>query len=123
MSALKFYWYKGCSTCRKAKAALDAAGVAYQEIDITTSPPAEADFKRWLKSGQVELKQLFNTSGEEYRKGKIGDRLKAGAGAAELLPLLAKNGRLVKRPILADATRVTVGFKDPAAILAVWKSK
>ncbi len=118
--SIKFYWYPNCSTCRKARKALSDAGVSFEEIDITEKPPAAAQIKKWLKSRQLELKQLFNTSGQEYRKLGGADLLKSKS-EAELVKLLAGNGRLVKRPVITDGDRVTVGFREPAAILKVWK--
>lgn len=117
---LKFYWYSNCSTCRKAKKALDDAGIAYKEIDITTNPPKQSDFKKWLKSGEAELKSFFNTSGQEYRKAG-GKDLLANNSEADLLKMLASNGRLVKRPIITDGEKVTIGFRDAEAVLKVWK--
>jgi arsenate reductase len=117
---IKFYWYPKCSTCRKARKALGDAGIAFQEIDITEQPPSAVLIKKWLKSGQIELKQLFNTSGQEYRKLGGGELLKTRNGS-ELVKLLASNGRLVKRPVITDGAKVTVGFRDPAAILNAWK--
>ncbi len=116
---LKFYWYSGCSTCRKAKKALDENNIKYKEIDITQTPPSAADFKRWLKAGELELKQLLNTSGQEYRK--LGKEKIQAMSEAEVVKLLASNGRLVKRPIITDGKKVTAGFRDPDAVLNTWK--
>lgn len=116
---IKFYWYPNCSTCRKARKALTDAGISFQEIDITEKPPAAASIKKWLGSGQLELKQLFNTSGQEYRKLGGGELLKSKS-ESELIKLLAGNGRLVKRPVITDGEKVTVGFRDPTQILKIW---
>jgi arsenate reductase len=109
---LKFYGYAKCSTCRNAQKALDAKKIAYENIDITTNPPALADLKSWLKSGQVVLKDLLNTSGIDYRAQKMSEKVKT-LPAEKVLELLAKNGRLLKRPIMTDGKKVTTGFKDP----------
>lgn len=116
---LKFYWYPNCSTCRKARKALQLAGIPFQAIDITISPPTEKQFKSWLQSGQAELKGFFNTSGEEYRKAGGASLLKSRS-ESELIAMLTKNGRLVKRPILADGNKATFGFRDAEAILKAW---
>ena len=85
---LKFYWYAGCSTCKKAKKALDDAGVAYKTIDITETPPSKSDIAKWIKAGHIELKQLFNSSGQEYRK-LGGKELLTKHSEGELLEMLA----------------------------------
>jgi arsenate reductase len=41
-------------------------------------------------------------------------------GEAEVLALLAGNGRLVKRPLVTDGTRTTVGFQEED-FLKTWK--
>lgn len=115
---LKFYGYSKCATSRKAKKALRENGIAFEEIDITERPPAVRDFQKWLLGGDIELRQLFNTSGVEYRKVK--DKIKS-MSQAQVLRMLNENGKLIKRPIITDGRRVTVGFRDPERILAVWK--
>jgi arsenate reductase len=59
----------------------------------------------------LELKKFFNTSGMKYRELGIKDKIKS-ATDEELLELLASDGMLLKRPILTDGERVTVGFKE-----------
>ncbi|HLP41912.1 MAG TPA: arsenate reductase family protein [Fibrobacteria bacterium] len=117
---LKFYGYRKCSTCRKAEKALEKFGRKFEFIDITESPPSQAELVRIVRQGGVELKKLFNTSGVQYRELGIKDKL-AGMGEAEILALLAGNGRLVKRPLVTDGNRSTVGF-DEAAFRKTWGS-
>jgi len=107
---IKFYGYDKCSTCRKAKKHLDAAGVAYNDIDITQTPPTKSLLKAILKSGDYSLKDLFNKSGVLYREMKMKDKLPV-MSQAEAIDLLAQHGKLVKRPIVSDGERVTVGYK------------
>lgn len=116
---IKFYWYPNCSTCRKARKALTDAGVSFQEIDITSEPPTAGAMKKWIASGKLELKQLLNTSGQAYRK-LGGAAFFQSAAPAEVLKLLATNGRLVKRPVITDGDRVSVGFRDPEQIVTLW---
>lgn len=114
---LQFYGYSRCSTCTKAKKALAAAGVEFEEIDITAQPPPKALLKRLLAAG-YRLPQLFNRSGVQYRELAIKDRLPK-LSEAEALSLLAGNGRLCKRPIVTDGSRHTVGY-DADAFAATW---
>ncbi|MCB1174429.1 MAG: hypothetical protein KDK39_12735 [Leptospiraceae bacterium] len=121
---IQFYWYPKCSTCLRAKKALDQAGIEYLAIDITQKPPSESSMQRWVSGGSVTVKQLINTSGQEYRKpaikAAIQSALTRDPDSASVLQMLASNGRLIKRPILTDGQKATVGFRDPAAILTVW---
>jgi arsenate reductase len=115
---LKFYGYRKCSTCRKAEKALEKSGREFEFIDITESPPSQAELVRIVRQGGVEVKKLFNTSGVQYRELGIKDKL-AGMGEADILALLAGNGRLVKRPLVTDGSRSTVGY-DEAAFRKAW---
>lgn len=109
---LTVYGYMKCDSCRKALKWLDAAAREHVFIDITENPPTPATLEAALRDGRYELKHLFNTSGQLYRSMKIKDRL-PGMSQDEALALLAANGMLVKRPIVTDGKRFTVGFKPP----------
>lgn len=116
---IQFYGYDKCSTCRKAKKWLDERGVAYRFIDITQQPPTAATLRGILQAGGYELRHLFNTSGQLYRQMDIKSKL-PGMSQAEALALLAKHGKLVKRPIVTDGrSRHTVGF-DEDQFRRVW---
>jgi len=94
---LKFYGYKKCDTCRKAEQYLLQAGISYEFIDITENPPTAEELAAIAERADVPLNKLFNTSGVQYRELKIKAQLPA-LSDAEILTLLAGNGRLVKRP-------------------------
>ncbi len=64
----------------------------------------------YQKSG-LELKKFFNTSGQKYRELGMKDKMKS-ASIDELLDILASDGMLIKRPILTDGQKLTVGFKE-----------
>lgn len=108
---LKFYAYKGCDTCRKARKDLEERGVAFEEIAIRKTPPTKAEFKKMLAACDGNIKKLFNTAGGDYRAQKLGERLPA-MSEAEALELLTTNGNLVKRPFMIDAQSgfCAVGF-------------
>ncbi len=113
-----FYGYKKCSTCRKAEKALEAKGVPYTFRDITADPPSKTALKKILEQSGVPLKKLFNTSGEQYKLLNIKDTLPTLTDA-QALELLAGNGRLIKRPLVTDGAKATVGF-DEAGFGEVW---
>ena len=106
---MKLYSYNKCGTCRKAKKLLDACKVSYDEIDITENPPPKSVLKKAIKAKGI--KKLFNTSGEQYKKLGIKDKI-GTMTEAQALDLLVGNGRLVKRPIAVDGNRITVGFDE-----------
>ncbi len=113
-SPLKIYQYKTCSTCQKALKYLDSKKIAYESFAIVESPPSLGELKimlAHLKAQGGGLKNLFNTSGVQYRELKIAEKLKEGLTEAEALKLLASNGKLIKRPFVLTPTSGTVGFK------------
>ncbi len=111
---MKIYEYNKCSTCQKALRFLDENKVQYQKIPIVDQPPTLAELKKMLQHLRAQgkdLKNLFNTSGEQYRLLKISDQLKAGLSEPEALKLLAANGKLIRRPFILTADKGVVGFK------------
>lgn len=108
---IKFYGYKKCDTCRKAEKFLDQADIAYDFIDITENPPPQKILDTIAKQAGVDVKKLFNTSGIQYRELKIKEKLPK-LSAREIIALLAGNGRLIKRPLVTDGKRSTVGFNE-----------
>jgi arsenate reductase (glutaredoxin) len=109
--SLTFYWYPKCGTCRNAKKWLDAHQLAYKEIHIVENPPSKAELRDYYEKSNLELKKFFNTSGQKYRELGIKDKIST-ASEDELLDLLASDGMLIKRPLVTDGEKVTVGFKE-----------
>jgi len=115
---LKFYGYSKCDTCRKAKQWLLKHGREVAEIDITTDPPKFADLKTLLLKSGKPLEAFLNRSGVQYRALNMKDKVKTLSQIA-VLKLLAGEGRLIKRPIVTDGKKVTVGF-DEKEFKKIW---
>ncbi len=115
-----FYGYAKCATCRNAKAYLIRKGITFRDMDITTTAPSKTILQSILASNTYQVKDLFNRSGQLYRAMKIKDRWPT-MSVSQALALLSTHGRLVKRPIVTDGTRHTVGF-DEARFKQVWGS-
>ena len=114
---IKIYEYAGCSTCRNALKYLDAKKKNYERVPIVEQPPTVSELRTmlgYLKASGKTFKNLFNTSGEQYRTLKIGERIKAGMTEQEAIALLSKNGKLIKRPFLLTASGGTAGFQAEA---------
>jgi arsenate reductase len=111
--AVHVYQYPKCSTCRKALKWLDQHKVAYDATDLVAKPIPLAKLKDLHKRSGLPLARFFNTSGESYRNGGFKDRLKT-MSEAEALGALAKDGKLVKRPIVDAGKTVLVGFDEDA---------
>lgn len=93
---------------------MEALGANFTRLSIVDSPPTITELKRmvgFLEREGGSFKQLFNTSGEQYRTLKIAEKIKAGLTEAEALSILSENGKLIKRPFLLTKDNGTVGFK------------
>ncbi|RBW71252.1 arsenate reductase family protein [Bacillus taeanensis] len=108
---LTFYWYPKCGTCRKAKKWLEEHHIAFEPVHIVENPPSKEALKDFYEKSGLELKKFFNTSGQKYRELGLKDKLKT-ASEEEMLDLLASDGMLIKRPIVTDSEKITVGFKE-----------
>ena len=112
---MKIYEYKNCSTCQKALKFLDKKGVEYKRVPIVEQPPSIAELKAMLvhlKTAGGTFKNLFNTSGLLYRELGISEKLKAGMTEDDAIALLAKNGKLIKRPFVLTDKMGLVGFRE-----------
>lgn len=110
-NAMLFLEYPKCSTCKKAKAWLDAQGVRYTGRHIVEDNPTAAELKKWHKFSGLPLKRFFNTSGMLYREMELSKKLPT-MSEEEMYALLATDGMLVKRPLLVTDTTVLPGFKE-----------
>ena len=106
-----FLCYPKCSTCQKAKAFLDQAGVSYELRDIKLQKPSQEELRRWQAESGLPLKKVFNTSGLQYRALELAKRLPQ-MSEDEQFSLLASDGMLVKRPLLIGDGFVLAGFRQ-----------
>ncbi|HEX5000762.1 MAG TPA: arsenate reductase family protein [Terriglobia bacterium] len=111
MKKARVYQHAGCSTCRNALKFLDQRNVEYEKIPIVDTPPTRAELKKMLAAQGGNVKKLLNTSGELYRSMKIAEKLPM-MSEAEIIDLLAANGKLIKRPFVFAGDVGLVGFRE-----------
>ena len=109
--ARKFIQYPKCTTCQKAKKWLDDRGISYEDRHIKENNPTYEELKEWHARSGLPLKRFFNTSGLLYKELQLKDKLPE-MSEDEQLKLLATDGMLVKRPLVAADDFVLVGFKE-----------
>ena len=66
----------------------------------------------WQARSGLPVRRFFNTSGRLYRERNVKALLDAGMVDADAFALLAEDGMLVKRPIVAGDDFVLVGFRE-----------
>ena len=108
---LTFYHYAKCSTCVKAKKYLTSGGRTLKEIDITTAPPVAGALAKLIAKSGRPYTDFLNRSGVQYREKNMKEKVKQ-LSEGEVVKMLASEGRLIKRPIVTDGVKVTVGFNE-----------
>lgn len=98
---------KNCDTMKKARAWLDANGVAYDFHDYKVLGIDAAKLNEW--AGKVGWEVLLNRAGTTFRG--LPDADKAGIDQAKAVALMVANPSMIKRPVLEVGDSVLVGFK------------
>ena len=114
--AITVYSYDACGTCKKARKYLDGKGISYEVVPIVDAPPSKTELERLVKASGLPARKWFNTSGGSYR-ALVAERGKDAVEAlteAEIVALLAKDGKMIKRPVLVAGATVLVGFREEA---------
>jgi len=109
--ALKMYHLPTCSTCKAAIKALKQHGYELELNDIRETPPSAEELGKLIASSGLPIGKWFNTSGEVYREMGLKDKM-AAMSDEEKIRLLSSNGMLIKRPIVSDGVKTTIGFRE-----------
>ncbi len=110
LSVVRIYHYPQCSTCKDALKFLAHNRYAVDKIDIFVTPPSKAEIKKMLGFMNGNIKKLFNTTGRVYQDMNLAEKL-SSMKEEEAIDLLAKNGKLIKRPFVLWEETGTVGYK------------
>jgi arsenate reductase len=111
MKKLTIFEYPKCGTCRSAIKVLKGKGYELESHNVFETAPSVDTLAGIIKLSGLEVKKFFNTSGDAYKEMNLKDKLPA-MSEQEKIELLASNGRLIKRPVVTDGAKVTVGFKE-----------
>lgn len=96
---------KNCDSVKKAFAFFVSHNIPYTFVDFNVTPPAKAKLLEW--ADKSDLNTLFNAKSMTYRA--------LGLSAMELsdddkIEWMAKENRLIKRPVIEYASHVIIGF-------------
>ncbi len=105
--ALIMYGIKNCDTVKKARAWLDAAGVAYSFHDYKTLGVDAAQLTAWVDALGWEI--VLNRAGTTFRG--LAEADKARLDAAKAVALMVAQPSMVKRPIVQGDGALLAGFK------------
>ncbi len=101
------YGIKNCDTMKKARAWLEANGVAYRFHDYRADGVDAAQLARWIAA--VGWETLLNRAGTTFRALPEAD--KAELGAARASALMLAQPAMIKRPVIEHPGGILVGFK------------
>jgi arsenate reductase (glutaredoxin) len=107
MAPVTLYGIKNCDTMKKARAWLDARGIAYAFHDYKAKGIDRARLESWAKS--VGWETLLNRAGTTFRKLPENDRIDLDEGRA--IALMVDQPSMIKRPVLDLGGRLLVGFQ------------
>ncbi len=108
--SVTLYGIRNCDTVKRARAWLDAAGVAYAFHDYKVAGADPALLGRW--ADVVGWERLLNRAGTTFRNLPEADR--ADIDHAKAIALMATHTSLIKRPVVEHPGDLLVGC-DPAA--------
>lgn len=113
--SVTLYGIPNCDTVKKARAWLDARGVAYAFHDYKKAGADAAQIARWCAAAGWE--KVLNRAGTTFRK--LPDTHKQGLDAAKAAALMAANPSCIKRPLVEHPGGLLVGFNadEWAAVL------
>ncbi|PZN92538.1 MAG: ArsC family reductase [Alphaproteobacteria bacterium] len=104
---LTLHGIKNCDTVKKARAWLDARGVAYRFHDYKASGADADDLRAWVAALGWEM--VLNRAGTTFRR--LADADKAGIDADKAVALMLAQPSLIKRPMLVGEGVLLAGFK------------
>ena len=98
---------KACDTMKKARAWLDAHGVAHDFHDYKIAGVSREKLSAWAR--EVGWETLLNRAGTTFRK--LPEAGKAHLDEGKAIALMVAQPSMIKRPVLETSKGLIVGFK------------
>ncbi len=105
--SVTLYGIKNCDTMKKARAWLEAEGVAYDFHDYKTAGIDRARLEGWVT--ELGWETLLNRAGTTFRK--LPDSARENLDAEKAVALMLAQPSMIKRPVLDLGDRRLAGFK------------
>src|SRR5689334_3376443 len=102
------YGIPNCGTVKKARAWLDANGVAYTFHDYKKAGVAADKVEGWCKRAGWDT--VPNRAGTTFKK--LPDAAKGDLDEAKAVALMAAQPSMIRRPIVERGGTLLVGFKE-----------
>ena len=104
------YGIRNCDTIKKARAWLQAHGVAYDFHDYKLAGIDEARLRSWVR--ELGWERLLNRAGTTFRKLPEAD--KEGLDEDKAVALMLAQPSMIRRPVLDLGDRRLAGFGEDA---------
>ena len=116
---ITIYGIKNCDTMKKARAWLDARGVAYAFHDYKSEGISKSKLEAWAKQAGWEV--LLNRAGTTFRA--LPDKDKGAITERKAIALMEAQPSMIKRPVLETGGAILVGFKPDVYDAALKQAK
>ncbi|MET0065957.1 MAG: ArsC family reductase [Candidatus Thiodiazotropha sp.] len=104
---INLYGIANCDTVKKARKWLNEQGIEYEFHDYKKEGVDEARLREW--SRELGWEALLNRRGTTWRKLDEGE--KSPLDEERALRIMMDHSSIIKRPLLDDGHRLTLGFK------------
>lgn len=103
------YTSPSCTSCRKARAWLEANAIPYKERNVFKEPLTRDEIKNILGMTEDGTEEIISTRSKLFSELDISlDDLSLG----ELIEMIQKQPALLKRPLMIDEKRMQVGYNE-----------
>jgi Spx/MgsR family transcriptional regulator len=113
------YGITNCDTVKKARAWLDAEGVAYAFHDYKKAGADATKLAAWCDA--LGWETVINRAGTTFKK--LPDASKAGLDQKKAIALMLAQPSMIKRPIVEHAAGLLAGFKPDEWAAAFGKGR
>ncbi len=107
MNKVTFYTYPSCTSCRRVKAWLIENNVDFEERHIFKKPLTAEELVRLSTISEEGIDSLVSVRGNHYKEMQLNH---LDMKFSELINLLAREPKLLRRPIISDGDSVVVGY-------------
>lgn len=105
---ITLYGIPNCDTVKKARAWLDARGIAYDFHDYKKLGANPQKLAGWVN--QAGWEKLLNRAGTTFRK--LPDAEKDELDAAKAVAIMAAHPSCIRRPVVEHAGGLLIGFNQ-----------
>ena len=106
---IKIYTISSCTSCKKAKAWLNAHQLPYKEQNLGKEPLTREEILAILTKTENAIESIVSS---KNRYAKALDCNLDELSLSEVIDLIQENPRILKSPILIDEKRLQVGYKE-----------